>query len=85
MTHRLRALVSCCSTLILVGGLLAGQRSAAGPERPVLRDGVPALGHVFVIIGENTELGQINKSNAPHTVSLDGKLVALTPYQVTLG
>jgi hypothetical protein len=28
-------------------------------------EGVPAFGHVFVIIGENTELGQINKSNAP--------------------
>jgi phosphatidylinositol-3-phosphatase len=28
-------------------------------------EAVPAFGHVFVIIGENTELGQINKSNAP--------------------
>jgi phosphatidylinositol-3-phosphatase len=33
---------------------------AAGPT-----DRVPAFGHVFVIVGENTELGQINKSNAP--------------------
>jgi len=65
MTHRLRALVSCCSTLILVGGLLAGQRSAAGPERPVLRDGVPALGHVFVIIGENTALTQLSTRMTP--------------------
>jgi hypothetical protein len=28
-------------------------------------EGVPTFRHVFVIIGENTELGQINKSNAP--------------------
>jgi hypothetical protein len=28
-------------------------------------EGVPSFGHVFVIIGENTEIGQINKSNAP--------------------
>jgi hypothetical protein len=28
-------------------------------------EGVPAFGHVFVIVGENTELGQVNKSNAP--------------------
>jgi hypothetical protein len=28
-------------------------------------EGVPSFGHVFVIIGENTELGQINKSDAP--------------------
>jgi hypothetical protein len=28
-------------------------------------EGVPAFGHVFVIIGENTEQGQINKTNAP--------------------
>jgi hypothetical protein len=30
---------------------------------------VPALNHVFLIIGENTELGQINKSNAPYIIN----------------
>jgi hypothetical protein len=29
-------------------------------------EGVPTFGHVFVIIGENTELGQVNKTNAPY-------------------
>jgi hypothetical protein len=44
--------------------LLVGMSSApAAADDPA--EGVPAFGHVFVIIGENTELGQINKSNAP--------------------
>ncbi len=30
---------------------------------------VPALNHVFIIIGENTELGQINATNAPYIMS----------------
>ena len=43
--------------------LPAGQLSAhatAGLE------GVPSFGHVFVIIGENTELSQLNKNSAPY-------------------
>ncbi|MGZ4581218.1 MAG: alkaline phosphatase family protein [Nocardioidaceae bacterium] len=32
---------------------------------PSASEGVPAFGHVFVVIGENTELGQVNKTNAP--------------------
>jgi len=38
----------------------ASARATGGAE------GVPAFGHVFVIIGENTELGQINKVDAPY-------------------
>jgi hypothetical protein len=29
-------------------------------------EGIPAFGHVFVIMGENTELGQLNMINAPY-------------------
>jgi phosphatidylinositol-3-phosphatase len=32
-------------------------------------EGVPSFGHVFVIIGENTELGQLNKSNSPYLLN----------------
>ena len=29
-------------------------------------EGVPSFGHVFVIIGENTDLSQLNKNSAPY-------------------
>jgi hypothetical protein len=32
-------------------------------------EGVPSFGHVFVIMGENTELGQINKQDAPYLLN----------------
>ena len=47
----------------LLGTLLIGVSPA--PARAAGLEGVPGFGHVFVIVGENTELGQINKSNAP--------------------
>ena len=37
----------------------------AAPPKPPVGEGVPAFGHVFVIIGENAELGNVNKSNSP--------------------
>src|SRR3989454_12573140 len=32
-------------------------------------EGVPSFGHVFVIMGENTELGQINTQDAPYLLN----------------
>src|SRR3954453_8357904 len=32
-------------------------------------EGVPKFNHVFVIIGENTEIGQVNKTNAPYLMN----------------
>jgi hypothetical protein len=32
-------------------------------------EGVPSFNHVFVIIGENTEIGQVNKSNSPYLMN----------------
>src|SRR6266571_190533 len=51
---------------VLVLGLtvLPAQASPPGPI-----EGVPSFGHVFVIIGENTELGQINSSNSPYIIN----------------
>ncbi|HET8559487.1 MAG TPA: alkaline phosphatase family protein [Marmoricola sp.] len=50
--------------LLLLGPAFAPARASA-PD-PAGDAGVPAFGHVFLVIGENTELGQINKSNAPY-------------------
>lgn len=59
MVARFRALLVSVLGVLLIGLWCAPARAATGLE------GVPAFGHVFVIIGENTELGQINESNAP--------------------
>ena len=59
-----RRLVPLAALLLLPMFLLpAGQVSAQAT--PAL-EGVPAFGHVFVIIGENTELSQLNKNSAPY-------------------
>jgi phosphatidylinositol-3-phosphatase len=56
---RVRVVLAC-----VVGALALGV--CAAPVRAAGSEGVPGFGHVFVIIGENTELGQVNKSNAPY-------------------
>lgn len=55
----------------LVGVVLMLAWSSAGRAvtAPTKTEGVPAFGHVFVIVGENTELGQVNKTNAPFLMS----------------
>lgn len=54
----MRAVTALAATAMLM--LAIPMAASAGPV-----EGVPAFGHVFVIVGENTELGQINKSDAP--------------------
>ncbi len=56
---RLRALLALSLGALLIGLWSIPARAGGGLE------GVPSFGHVFVIIGENTELGQINKTDAP--------------------
>jgi len=46
-----------------LGGLAPVSATSPAPG-----EGVPAFGHVFVIIGENAELGNVNKSNSPYLV-----------------
>lgn len=59
-----RRLVPLASLALLPMFLLpAGQISAQAT--PAL-EGVPSFGHVFVIIGENTDLSQLNKNSAPY-------------------
>ena len=45
-------------------------------------DGVPRFGHVFLLMGENTSLSQVNAKNTPYIVrSLKPRAVWLTNYQ----
>jgi acid phosphatase len=47
-------------------------------------EGVPALSHVFVIIGENTQLSQLNTGNAPYLLgTLKPQSAWLTNYWAT--
>jgi hypothetical protein len=75
-------LISLSATVGLLAGMLAfttGPAAAAGGA-----EGVPSLNHVFVIIGENTQLSQLNKNNSPYLL---GKLMPesawLTDYWAT--
>ena len=58
MFRRFRAL-PLLALIPLIATLTAPARAATGLE------GVPAFGHVFVIVGENTSLSDLNKNNAP--------------------
>jgi hypothetical protein len=49
-----------------VGALAAPARSATGPASTArAAEGVPAFGHVFLIIGENTTYSHLTATNAP--------------------
>ncbi len=50
-------------TLIALGA--TGLVGTAGARAALPAEGVPAFGHVFVIVGENTELIQVNPVDAP--------------------
>jgi hypothetical protein len=53
---------------VAVGGMMflpAVAAASAGGGSPATAEGVPAFGHVFVIIGENTGLDQVNKTDMP--------------------
>lgn len=56
---------------VTVGGMMflpaAAAASPAGGS-PAAAEGVPAFGHVFLIIGENTGLNQVNKTDMPFFV-----------------
>ena len=58
MFRRLRVL-PLLAVLPLIATLTAPAHATTGLE------GVPAFGHVFVIVGENTSLSDLNKNNAP--------------------
>jgi hypothetical protein len=54
-----------CALMIVVSLLpLSGAAAVAAPAG----EGVPRLGHVFVIIGENSDYRAINATNSPYTI-----------------
>jgi phosphatidylinositol-3-phosphatase len=75
MPARLTRGVVALATLLLFGLTVAPARASDPLE------GVPAFGHIFVIMGENTELGQINMGNAPYLLgTLKPESAWLTNY-----
>ena len=77
--HRLWILLAVSVLgLSVFGG--AGNASPAVGASPAL-EGVPAFGHVFLIIGENTDLSQLNTHNAPYlTGTVEPNSAWLTNY-----
>ncbi len=67
----------------VVAGLAASPSSGAAPHaRGAANDGVPAFGHAFVIVGENTSAEQITPAHAPYlTGTLKPKSAWLTGYR----
>jgi len=59
---RLRLRIPIAAALVCVFLTLNAVPAEASPAR----EGVPAFGHVFLIIGENTDYSHLNKSNAPY-------------------
>src|SRR5712692_3119485 len=64
MRRALIALASASFVLASAVAVFSGVTAGAAP-RPQ-GEGVPAFGHVFVVIGENAELGNVNKSSSPY-------------------
>ena len=73
------SLATVLAGLVAAFSVLVGMSSASAADPDA---SVPHFdGNVFVIIGENTELGQINKSNAPFLIGqLQGDSAWLTNY-----
>src|SRR5712691_970870 len=61
MRHLIAAALAITLALVAVTLALVGGSNAAGAGVPSL-----AASHVYVIIGENTELTQVNKIDAPY-------------------
>src|SRR6478736_5740314 len=53
-------------SVLLVASLLAVGMASATPAPAAGVDGVPAFGHVFLIVGENTSFRQVSPRNAPY-------------------
>lgn len=61
-------------SLLAVGAVLGAATAipasaAAGPALETTAEGVPAFGHVFLIIGENTTYSHLTTTNAPYLLS----------------
>jgi hypothetical protein len=68
--------------------VLAPSGAAAAPAPSAaagtVSEGVPQFGHVFVIIGENTQLTQVTKKHMPYLVgTIKPNAAWLTGYRAT--
>ena len=65
---RIVVLAACAwSLLSMVSDAAYSQSSGAGPQAPpLILEGVPRLGHVFMIIGENTTYDHLKDTNVPY-------------------
>ena len=69
------------AAVFIVAAVTAGAIASAPGAK---REGVPSFGHVFVIIGENTELSQVTANNAPYLMgTFKPKSAWLTGYFAT--
>src|SRR5437879_11655774 len=70
-----RGLLAASATILVLGMSTMSARATTTTE------GVPAFGHVFVIIGENTELSQVTPGKAPYLIgTLKPESAWLTRY-----
>ena len=51
---------------VLGAGATIPASASAGSAGTVTREGVPAFGHVFLVIGENTTYSHLTTVNAPY-------------------
>jgi len=54
------------TTMVAVALTLPAGASPATRAAPATQEGVPAFGHVFLIMGENTTYSHLKLSNAPY-------------------
>jgi len=64
---RLVSVLTTSASLVVIS-TLAGMNVSAASHGTEGKDGVPAFGHVFVIIGENTALGQLSVKRTPFLI-----------------
>jgi hypothetical protein len=66
MKLRHAIVAAICGSALLLGAAPGAQGHVA--RNAAVTDGVPAFGNVFMIMGENTTAGQIQKNTAPYVV-----------------
>ena len=66
--------------LMVACACLAVSALAPRPAQAASLDGVPAFGHVFLIVGENTSVSEVTARHAPYiTGTLRPRAAWLTP------
>jgi phosphatidylinositol-3-phosphatase len=78
------AAAAAAIALLAIGAPAAATAAPAPASAGTVSEGVPQLGHVFVIIGENTSLNQVTAKNMSYLVqTFKPKAAWLTGYRAT--